>query len=88
MNKELTLRWINKVIGKFSFKKRLLAWGTYECNMTDAVKKQLHDTTVEFVLVPGGYTKYIQAPDVSQNKPFKAHVTEQYDDWLANGIHE
>ena len=82
------MRWINKVIGKFSFKKRLLAWGTYECNMTDAVKKKLHDITVEFVLVPGGYTKYVQAPDVSRNKPIKAHVTEQYDDWLANGIHE
>ena len=37
---------------------------------------------------PGGCTKYIQAQDVSWNKPFKAHVTEQYDDWLGNGIHE
>ena len=36
----------------------------------------------------GQCTKYIQAPDVSWNKPFKARVTEQYDDWLANGIHE
>ena len=26
--------------------------------------------------------------NVSWNKPFKAHVTEQYDDWLANGIHQ
>ena len=30
----------------------------------------------------------MQALDVSWNKPFKAHVTEQYDDWLANGIHQ
>ena len=30
----------------------------------------------------------IQALDVSWNKLFKAHVTEQYDGWLANGIHE
>ena len=36
----------------------------------------------------GGCTKYIQAPDVSQNKPSKTHVTEQYDDWLANEILE
>ena len=88
MNEEVTLRWINEVIGKFSFKKRLLPWDTYKCHMTDAVKKQLHDITVELVLVPSGCTKYIQAPDVSWNKPFKAHVTEQYDDWFASGIHE
>ena len=86
MNEELTMRWINE--GNFSFRKLLLAWDTYECHMTDAVKKQLHDITVELVLVPGGGTKYIQAPDVSWNKPFKAHVTEKYDDWLANGIYE
>ena len=80
------MRWINE--GKFSFRKHLLAWDTYECHMTDAVKKQLHDITVELVVVPGGGTKYIQAPDVSWKQPFKAHVTEQYDDWLANGIYE
>ena len=88
MNEELTLRWINEVIGKFSFRKHLLAWGTYQCHMTDVVKKQLHDITNESVLVPGWCTKYIQAPDVSWNKPFKVHVTEQYDDWLANRIDE
>ena len=28
------------------------------------------------------------ASDVPWNKPFEAHLTEHYDDWLANGIHE
>ena len=88
MNEEFTLRWINVVVGKFSFRKRLLAWDTYEFHMTDADKKQLHDITIESVLVPGGCTKYIQPPGVSWNKPFKIYVTEQCDDWLANGIHE
>ena len=37
MNEELTLRWSNEVIGKFSCSKRLLAWDTNECHMTDAV---------------------------------------------------
>ena len=41
------------------------------------------------MIVPGGCTKYIQAPDVSWNKPFKASRTEKYDEWLATvGIHE
>jgi len=34
------------------------------------------------VIIPGGCTKYIQAPDVSWNKPFKQHLGELYDDWL------
>ena len=40
-------------------------------------------------MVPGGCTKYVQAPDVSWNKPFKAYCTEKYDEWLeAEGIHQ
>ena len=88
MNEELTLGWINEVTGKFSLRKCPPAWDIYEYHMTDAVKKQLHDIKVESVLVIGGCTKYIQASDVSWNKPFKAYVTQQYDDWLANRIHE
>ena len=33
--------------------------------------------------IPGGCTKYIQAPDVCWNKPFKANGTEMYDQWLS-----
>ena len=53
-----------------------------------AVKKQFYNIRVESVLVSGGCTKYIQAPDVSQNKAFKAHVIEQYDNWLAYRVYE
>ena len=34
-------------------------------------------------VIPGGCTKYIQAPDVSWNKPFKAAIREKYDAWLS-----
>ena len=49
MNEELTLRCINEIVGKFSLRKRPPAWEIYEYHMTDAVKKQLHDITVESV---------------------------------------
>ena len=29
------------------------------------------EMNVDSVIIPGGSTKYIQAPDVCQNKPFK-----------------
>ena len=46
MNEEFKLRRINEVIGKVSFRIRLLAWNTYEYHMTDAVMKQFYDITV------------------------------------------
>ena len=51
------------------------------------VQKSLKNKNIVFV--PGGCTKYIQAPDVSWNKPFKAYCTERYDEWLETiGIHK
>ncbi|KAI1699801.1 tc5 transposase DNA-binding domain-containing protein [Ditylenchus destructor] len=35
-------------------------------------------------VVPGGCTKYVQAPDLSWNAPFKAKIRELYDIWIAN----
>ena len=43
---------------------------------------------VNSVTIPGGCTKYIQAPDVCWNKPFKARMTELYDQWLSEGVHQ
>lgn len=37
-------------------------------------------------VIPAGCTKYVQAPDVSWNKPFKQRIEEYYTEWLHNGI--
>ena len=37
---------------------------------------------IDTAMIPGGCTKYIQAPDVSWNKPSKAICKEKYDEWL------
>ena len=66
MNTDLTHAWVNKVLKTFSFGCRYLVWDSYEFH-------------IEVSIVPGGYTKYVQAPDVSWNKPFKAYATEMYD---------
>ena len=44
--------------------------------------------TVESVFIPGGCIKYIQAPDVYWNKPFKGFIAEMYDKWLVNDVHQ
>ena len=82
MDTDLRLSWANTVLGQFSFRRRLLAWDTYECHLMPVVQKSLQGKMIDTVLVPGGCTKCIQAPDVSWNKPFKAYCTEKYDEWL------
>ena len=42
---------------------------------------------IETIIMPGGCTKYVQAPDVVWNRPFKDRIQEQYD-WWANAKHE
>ena len=41
MNEELITIWVKQVLGAFSFKRQLLAWDSYECHMTDIVRKDL-----------------------------------------------
>ena len=88
INEKLTLRWINKIVGKFAFSKRLLVWDCCESHMTEDVKICLKEINTESVIVPGGCTKYIQAAYLVWNKLFKERVTELYDEWLSNGVHE
>ena len=89
MNTELTQVWINSVLGEFLFNRRLLAWDSYECDIEDSANESLKAKKVDRFIVPGSCTKYIQSPDVSWNKPFKASCTEKYDEWLGTiGIQE
>ena len=55
--------------------------------MTDSMRKDLKEMNADCANVPGGCTNYIQAPDMSWNNPFKARMTESYDQWL-NGVHQ
>ena len=87
MNEELTELWVDNILGSFSFRRRLLSWDTFSCHFTDKIKTKLSKNKVDVALVPGGCTKYIQPPDISWNKPFKQFVTEQYDRWMAEGVH-
>ncbi|XP_028966813.1 uncharacterized protein LOC108864008 [Galendromus occidentalis] len=46
---------------------------------------ELRNLRVDSVVVLGGCTKFVQAPDVNWNKPFKQRIEEQYEDWLLHG---
>ena len=63
MNTELTKVWVDSVVGAFAFNRRLLAWDSYECHMEDSITESLKSKKIDPVIVPGGCTKCIQAPD-------------------------
>ena len=88
MNEELTLVWVERVFGKFSFGRCLLSWDSFECHMMDSVKEAVTTSKSDLVIVPGGCTKYIQAPDVCWNKPFKAFIGTKCDEWMSEGVHQ
>ena len=48
---------------------------------------KLHTSKTDPLIIPGGCTKYVQAPDLLWNKPFKANVAEKYDEWTAGEAH-
>lgn len=41
MNEELTLEWLSKVVGKFSFSKRMLCWDSYKCHISELIKAKV-----------------------------------------------
>ena len=71
----------------FSFK-RLFAWDTFQVHMTENVRKLLRQMKTDDSLIPGGCTKCVQALDAVWNKPFKGHIMESYDEWLASGVNQ
>ena len=53
--------------------------------LSNNVKKSLKLSKTETVIVHGGCTEYIQAPDVVWSKAFKGRIQELYDECFANG---
>ncbi|XP_070786398.1 major centromere autoantigen B-like [Enoplosus armatus] len=84
MNDALTADWLQSVAGQFNLTPRLLVWDSYRCHIGAATKAELkcgyNITTAE---IPGGCTKYVQAPDVMWNQPFRQSLHDAYDQWAA-----
>jgi hypothetical protein len=85
MDDNLVEKFLDKIIGTMSFEKRLLVWDAFRAHISASTKTKLRNMKVDAAVVPGGCTPYIQAPDVSWNKPFKDKLKELYDDFLENG---
>ena len=87
MDDSLTIDYLNRVVGKFSFSKRLMIWDSFRCHTSASTRAHLRKLSMASVIIPGGCTGKIQAPDVSWNKSFKSRLSSSYDEWMLNGPH-
>jgi DDE superfamily endonuclease len=86
MDNDLTEDYLRCTFGPAFFgHRRLLVWDSFRCHISEGTKKILKELKLDTAVVPGGCTKFIQAPDVSWNQPFKAKLKHLFDDWMANG---
>ena len=83
-NNGLTEDWLNSIFADTSFFHRVLLWDSYKCHIHPATKQILKRKKVDPIVIPGGCTGLVQAPDISWNKPFKSKMTELYNDWLCS----
>ena len=87
MDDGLMEKYLKRVIGEFSFNKRLLIWDSFRCHISEATKTVLRRMGIHSAVVPGGATGLIQAADVSWNKSFKHKIQERYEEWMMSGEH-
>ena len=81
--------WLQKLWGMNNRRRRLLVWDAFRGHITSSVKevvKSLYNT--DMCVIPGGCTSKLQPADVSWNRPFKAKLSELYDEWLFSGVIE
>ena len=83
MNDKLTAVYLQAILGTLSFGKRLLVWDAYKCHTSEATRRETSKLKLHTAIVPGGCTKFIQAPDVVWNASFKSHLRQSYDAWLS-----
>ena len=65
MNQSLTDAFIDEVLGQSLFRQpRLLIWDSFRCHVSNETKSHLKKLGVLSAVIPGGCSKYVQAPDV------------------------
>ena len=84
MDDHLTRDYLHRIIGKFSFTKRLMIWDSFRSHISQSTKNILRSMRVDSAIIPGGCTGLIQPADVNWNRSVKTHFTKSYDSWLAD----
>lgn len=90
MTAELMSDWIEVVwqrrpgamLGGPSGTRSMLLLDAFRGHLTPEVKRRLQKSNCDLVVIPGGMTPVLQPLDVSVNKPFKAYLRQEYEEWV------
>ena len=98
-NEQTMIRYLTKILLPYIIKKRkemklrddyraLAILDQFKGQVTDAIFKLLEENHVNLVIVPANCTDRLQPLDVSVNKPVKAFLRKQFQEWYAQKISE
>lgn len=91
VNEDLVIEWLNEVWrkrkGAFFQPSGLLVMDSMRAHLTDPVKKAAQKCAASLAIIPGGLTKKLQPLDLSPNHCFKSHMRQQWEAWMAGGLH-
>lgn len=87
MNDDLTGDYLDRIIGRFSFTRRLMVWDSFRSHISKKTKSKLRSMRIDSAVIPGGCTGLIQPADVSWNRSVKTSFMKSYDKWMAEGPH-
>ena len=62
--------------------KSMLVWDMFRAHL---LKSELKRNRTYQRVIPGGCTSVLQPLDVCLNKPFKVHMRQKWNEWMANG---
>ena len=83
MDEPEMLEWIKNVLRPFTnHALTLLVMDSYRAHLTYAMKKELHKANCDVAIIPGGCTSLLQPLDVSINRPYKAWMRKEFQDYL------
>ena len=83
----LTEEYLKRVVGEFSFTKRLMVWDAFRCHISQTTQSVLRRLRIQTAVIPGGCTGLIQPADVSWNRSQKSRIQNKYDQWQNIGEH-
>jgi hypothetical protein len=84
MDERTMLQWIDLVWAPFCEGKprTYLIMDEFSAHKTAAVMSRFAELGTYVDIIPGGYTSKLQAMDVGVNKPFKAHIRDQFERFM------
>jgi hypothetical protein len=87
VNSELLISWMEliypRVIGEMEGK--LMVWDSCRAHISKAVKSYMASRKINWAIIPGGLTPYVQAGDIGIYKSFKDNLSPLIEAWKKSG---